>query len=81
MTSFADRRITSGSGGSKEAAIFPKKWLPGSVLIHRDLPELNMSAADVNAVLEQFDKATTLVQSELSFAGKGLKLDTEDDGM
>ena len=39
-----------------------------------------MSAADVNSVLEQFSKATSLGKSELSFAGKGLKLDTEEDG-
>ena len=39
-----------------------------------------MSASDIDGVTEQLGKASVHSELELSFAGKGLKLDSEVDG-
>ena len=39
-----------------------------------------MSSTEIDSVTEQLSKATVEGSSELSFAGKGLKLDGESDG-
>jgi len=39
-----------------------------------------MSASDINAVVDQLSRASVDGAAALSFAGRGLKLDNENDG-
>ena len=40
-----------------------------------------MSGADVDSVIEHLAEASLTVGTQLSFAGRGLKLDSEKDGI